>query len=176
VSYETEAANVYSTGSWLAEDGIVAGFGRGDTLATNGYFQYADTPVEDGSTLAIFARGERGEETMQLVIDGQTVATYLDLGAGGQVIVYNSPTQLAIEDIRLTFTNDLWQPQLGIDRNLIVDKVVLDGVTYETEAASVFSTGMWRPEDGITSGFGRGDTLATNGYIQYAAAGAGPAT
>lgn len=31
---------MFSSGTWRAEDGVVAGFGRGDTLHANGYFQF----------------------------------------------------------------------------------------------------------------------------------------
>lgn len=43
--FETEDASVYSTGVWRREDGIRPGFGRGEKLAANGYFQYASRPT-----------------------------------------------------------------------------------------------------------------------------------
>lgn len=39
---EIEALNVFSTGTWLAEDGVQNGYGRGNILHSNGYFQIAD--------------------------------------------------------------------------------------------------------------------------------------
>lgn len=167
-TFETEDPSVYSTGSWRPEDGIVPGFGRGETLAGEGYFQYAE-PASPGSTVAIFARGERGEETMQLFIQGALAQTWTNVAAAGDVYIYNSASALTANDLRIAFTNDLWEPAIGIDRNLVIDKIVLDGATFQTEAPSVFSTGSWLPADGIAPGFGRGDTLAANGYFQYAA-------
>ncbi len=167
--FETEDQSVFSTGTWRPEDGIVPGFGRGETLATNGYFQFAEPATGSGSNLAIYARGDRGVETMQLLIDGNVVATYDNVPVGGSVYTYSHTGSLSAGQVQIAFTNDVWLPAQGIDNNLIVDKILIDGATFETEAASVFSTGTWRPEDGIVPGFGRGETLATNGYFQFAA-------
>ncbi len=168
-TYETEDPSVFSTGTWRPDDGIVPGFGRGETLATEGYFQYGEPATGSGSSLAIYARGSRGVETMQVLIDGAVVATYENVPIGGTVYTYSHSGSVTADDVRIAFTNDLWLPEEGIDNNLIVDKIVLDGTIFETEDASVFSTGTWRPEDGIVPGFGRGETLATEGYFQYAA-------
>ena len=48
--FETEASNVFSTGTFLSEDGIVDGFGRGDTLHANGFFEFSGEVVEEPST------------------------------------------------------------------------------------------------------------------------------
>ncbi len=40
VTYETESVDVLSTGTWTADDGFRPGFGRGEFLHTNGYFQF----------------------------------------------------------------------------------------------------------------------------------------
>ena len=42
--FETEAANVYSTGTWRAEDGITPGYRQSDTLHSNGYFAFGQAP------------------------------------------------------------------------------------------------------------------------------------
>lgn len=39
---ELDALNVFSTGTWLAEDGVQDGYGRGNILHANGFFQVAD--------------------------------------------------------------------------------------------------------------------------------------
>ncbi|MEZ6120420.1 MAG: DUF4347 domain-containing protein [Pirellulaceae bacterium] len=40
VLLQSEDSRTYSTGTWLPGDGIVAGYGRGETLHANGEFQY----------------------------------------------------------------------------------------------------------------------------------------
>lgn len=165
--FETEAGSVFSTGTWRPEDGITPGFGRGETLHANGYFQCASAPAS-GSRIEINAAGQTGNEDMALLIDGVTVATWSGIATSGDVFVFAADTDIAPESVRVAFTNDVYDPANGIDYNLVVDSVVIDGVTYESEAASTFSTGTWRPEDGIVDGFGRGEILHALGYFQYA--------
>ena len=45
--------------------------------------------------------------------------------------------------------------------------IEIDGVRFETESPFVFSTGTFLDTDGITPGFGRGETLHTNGFLQF---------
>ena len=40
VRYETEAPTTFSTGTWLPEDGLVAGFRESEVLHSSGYFQF----------------------------------------------------------------------------------------------------------------------------------------
>ena len=47
--FETEDPSVFSTGTWLPEDGVQDGFGRGETLATVGYFQYSSLDADEFS-------------------------------------------------------------------------------------------------------------------------------
>ena len=166
--YETESSLVLSSGVWNDADGFRDGYGRGDTLHTNGYFQYADAPVGSPSTIAITAAGRMGTESMALLIDGVEVAHFDNVSTTPTVYTYNSTTHLSANQVRIAFTNDAYDPANGIDRNLTVDKIVVDGRTFETESSNVLSTGSWSNADGFATGYGRGDTLQTNGYFQYA--------
>ncbi|MFY0610230.1 MAG: PQQ-dependent sugar dehydrogenase, partial [Hyphomicrobiaceae bacterium] len=127
-----------------------------------------DISPTDGSTISIFAQGQLGSENMDLLIDGVVVATYENVPQAGEEYTYQAGQEITADQVRIAFTNDLYDPANGIDRNLIVDKIVIDGQTFETEDPSVFSTGTWLPEDGVQPGFGRGDLLHSNGYFQYA--------
>ena len=75
--------------------------------------------------------------------------------------------------VQVAFTNDFYDPVNGIDSNLIVDFISIDGVIYQTEHPSVFSTGTWLPADGITPGFRQSEILHTNGNFQFAGVNAG---
>ena len=170
VQYETESANVFSNGTWRSEDGIQPGFGRGDTLHVNGYFQFSSG---NGSTIDILARGDAGGERFQLIVDGNVVQNYA-VDTSFRNFTYITNNLVTADQVRIEFINDQYNPDAGIDSNLTVDFVRIDGVTYQSEATSTFSTGTWRPEDGITPGFGRGETLNSNGFFQYLAGDSNP--
>lgn len=57
----------------------------------------------------------------------------------------------------------------GGDRNLTVDRIRIDGATYETEAPTVFSVGSQDPTNFCGPGYQQHETLYGNGYFQYAA-------
>ena len=176
-AFETEGSAVFSTGSWLPGDGTQPGFGRSDTLNSNGYFQYASGGTDgggnggggtvQGSTIEIRTQGNEGTERFELLIKGQVVQTY-GVGTQAQTITYTHNESFSADDVRIRFINDEFEPSLGIDSNLIVDFIKIDGQTFQTEDASVFSTGSWLPADGVTPGFGRSETLNSNGFFQYA--------
>ncbi len=168
ITLETESADVYSTGTWLPGDGITPGFRQSEYLHTDGYFQFADSGSSDGSVIAITASGSMGQETLQLEIDGVAVESWENIGTSDAVFTYQSGETITADQVRISLTNDLYDPDNGIDRNLTVDQISIDGTVYQTEAPNVYSTGTWLPSDGITPGFRQSETLHTNGYFQYA--------
>lgn len=166
VQYETEAPEVYSTGTWAPGVGIVPGFKQSEILHGNGYFQYADNSGSgDGSTIRIFASGDTGDEQMELQIDGVTVATYGSIPTGGDVYTFVADDVITADQIRVAFVNAEWAP--GYDQNLLIDRIEIDGVTFETEDPSVFSTAGWAPGVGLTSGFLEQEKLFANGHFQF---------
>ncbi|MEE9403537.1 MAG: PA14 domain-containing protein, partial [Algisphaera sp.] len=178
VFYQSESPDTFSTGTYRPQDEIVPGFGRGDMLHTNGYFQYSgSTPPVDpgtGSVVKVFAAGEAGQEQIALQIDGSTVKTWGGLGTGadaGQFVTksYTSAATLTPGQVRVAFVNDAFDATRNVDYNARVDAIEIDGVRYESESSNTFSTGTWLPADEFTAGFGRGDTLHTNGYFEYGA-------
>ena len=169
-TYETEAASVLSTGTWVDGDGVTPGFGRGEYLHSNGYFQYGSAA---GTSIDIRARGETGQESMALQIDGVTVQTWDNVGTSNQTYSFQAAGTVDPSQIRVAFTNDLFDGVNNIDRNLVVDFIEVDGTTIETESNQVFSTGTWVSPEGVEPGFGRGDTLHSDGYFQYGSGGSG---
>ncbi|NNE00703.1 MAG: DUF4347 domain-containing protein, partial [Pirellulaceae bacterium] len=165
--YQTEDPSVFSTGSWRIEDGIVPGYRESEVLNTNGYFQYSDGTPNTGSQIIVRASGNEGDENMSLQIDGSTVASWTAVGTSAQAFAFTAADTVTADQIRVVFTNDQYNPAAGIDRNLIVDRITVDGVDYETEHPSVYSTGSWLPEDGIVPGFRESEVLNSNGYFQY---------
>ena len=121
------------------------------------------------STVSIHASGETGQETMNLLVDGSVVATYENVSVKQSVYTYDTDETLSADQLRITFTNDLYEPENGIDRNLTVDRIVVDGQNIESEAPQNFHSGVWNPNPGqIETGFLQAETLHANGYIEYA--------
>jgi glucose/arabinose dehydrogenase len=161
--HQTEAPNVFSTGTWKP-GGVTPGFHQSEILHTNGYFQYG---AATGSLLKILARGQRGEETMELRIDGAVVQQWTNVGTTAAEYTYQATGTVTADRVRVAFTNDFSNPALGIDRNLIVDRLTIDGNVFQTESPTVFSTGTWLPVVGVVPGFHQRETLHVNGYFQY---------
>lgn len=164
--FETEAPTVFSTGTWKPEDGVVPGFRQSEFLHTDGYFQYATDATNQGSIIEIRAAGSHGAELFQLLVDEVPVKSF---AATQQFANYSwrAPDVVTPDRIRVQFTNDLYDPDNGIDYNLIVDYISIDGTIWQTEAPDVYSTGTWLPADGITPGFRLSETLHTNGYFAW---------
>lgn len=172
VKYESEASSVYSTGVWdPATNARVPGYRQSETLAYNGYFQFGAR----GSTIQILAAGATGTEQMQLVLAGGVAATFSNIGgnyANRQFVgfTYNSPTAIPLSQIRVQYVNDGPGPN-GVDRNLKIDGVILDGIKYESESTSVFTNAGWTNGSGRTFGRLQIESLVVNGYFQYGAFG-----
>ena len=165
-TYQTEESSVYSTGTWTAADGIVSGFGRGERLHADGYFQFASSNV--GSRILIRANGNEGTERFNLIIDGQVARTFSVTATDEfQTFAYTHSGSVVPEDVRIEFINDSYVAGL-VDANLTVDFISIDGKAYQAESPAVYSTGTWKPEDGIAPGHRESETLHVNGYFQFA--------
>jgi len=120
------------------------------------------------STVSIIAGGTTNQEIVELEIGGQTVASFSELGSGAfdgqlQTRTFTTADRVTADDVRVTFTNDLFDEATGTDRNVRVDAIIIDGVRFEAEDESVFSTGTFLDADGIEPGFGRGEFLHARG-------------
>ncbi|EMB18655.1 DUF4347 domain-containing protein [Rhodopirellula europaea] len=152
--------------SWVASNQI------------NGTPGLANDAVTTLSTLQIFAAGSTGAESLTLEIAGEQVAIFSlaaygaesgDLSARNlKALTYVSDEAIDPSDVRINFINDVYDPDNGIDANLLIDRIEIDGVAYETEGPDVYSTGTWLEEDGIVPGYRQGEVLHINGYFQYA--------
>jgi glucose/arabinose dehydrogenase len=164
--FETEDPSVFSTGTWLPADGVQPGFRQDEYLHSNGYLQFANT--NNGSTIQIRARGSEGGEQFNLLIDQQVAGTY-SVTTSDQTFSYTAADQVNADQVRIEFLNDAYDPAAGIDNNLIVDFISIDGTTFQTEASTTFSTGTWLPADGIQPGFRQSEFLHSNGYFEFLA-------
>ena len=94
------------------------------------------------STVDIVAAGATGQETIELIIAGETVAVFENVGGDFNnrefvTLSYNTDQDIDPSEIEVAFTNDLFDPQSGLDRNVLVDRVMLrfgtDGTPQERE-------------------------------------------
>lgn len=130
------------------------------------------------SAVNIFAAGATGQETLQLLVDGQVEAEFQNVGGSEQAfqrISYIVDETVSADQISIRFTNDAYDPSIGLDRNLIVDRIEVDGVTYQTEHPFTW-TSSYYGDNGITSGYLGVETLNVNGQFNYSTNGASQET
>ena len=133
------------------------------------------------SSVQIFAAGTTGTESLDLRINDVVVSTFENVGGDAsnrqfQQLTFDTPQNITAGEARLEFTNDLFRPEDGFDRNIVIDRIVVDGVTFETESPSTFSTGVFR-DGGVTDpGFLQTETLNINGSFFYSNDGASAPT
>ena len=167
IRFETEAPSVFSTGTFLDADGIQPGFRQSETLHANGFFQFAGGGG-GGSDISVRARGSEGGEQFNLILGGQVVQTFTT-GSTFQAFNFTADFNVALSDISIEFFGDQLDPANGIDTDLDVNFVTIDGQRFDTEAPSTFSTGTFRDFDGIQPGFRESETLHTNGVFNFGA-------
>ena len=176
VRFETEDKSVYSTGTYLDIDGIQPGYRESEVLHSNGYFKFAEKavepPVETKSVVHLHAAGFEGTEQIRLLVDDIEVATYsLNDGAeqdNFEKFTYNSATEVTADQIKVEFINDEYDPAAGIDSNVRLDAIEIDGERFETEDKSVYSTGTYKEADGTQPGYRESEVLHSNGYFKFA--------
>lgn len=158
---ETVSSRVFSSGTWTDGVGITPGFKYSEYLHGNGEFRF-----DQRSLVEVVAQGESGDEVMSLQINGVDVASW-QVNRETASYFYETPDDVSPHQIRVYFKNDLYNPSESIDRNLRVDRVVVNDQVIESESDSVFSTGTWKTDDGIMAGFRKSEMLHANGYFQY---------
>jgi len=186
VTYQTEAPSTYSTGTWTRKTGIKPGYYQSEWLHSRGYFHFmhnssdpvpASSPApepepdpissSDGSTIQVIAAGSANDEQMTLRIGQDNVKTWNNVGGDARrgqfrTFSYQHDQSVNIDDIQLALT------QVGSnDSDLRIDKIILDGATYQTEAPSTYSTGTWTRETGIKPGYYQSEWLHSRGYFHF---------
>lgn len=127
------------------------------------------------STVDVFAAGATGQENMQLLIDGVVVQTFQAVeGSIGQrefsQFTWETSETISADQISVRFTNDAFDATTGLDRNLFVDRVVVDGRIYESESSATFVTNFWG-SNGLTSGNLGVEELNVNGQFNFSNSG-----
>ena len=130
------------------------------------------------SSVEIFAAGSTGEENLDLLIDGEVVQTFFNVGGDAstrdfQRFTFETSQTITPGNIGIRFSNDAFDPSIGLDRDLIVDRIAVDGVSVEAEDPSTRSTGIFA-DGGLTGpGFFETEVLNINGTLSFADPGSG---
>ena len=124
------------------------------------------------SSVEIFAAGATGEENLDLLVNGEVVQTFFNVGGDASTrqferFTFETDQTVTPRNIGIRFSNDAFDPSIGLDRDLIVDRIVVDGVNVEAENPSTFSTGVFR-NGGVTGpGFLTTELLNINGTLTF---------
>ena len=122
-------------------------------------------PVEEPENdIAIFARGNTGEERIELRIDGKTVSRF-DLTRGLAQYRWSTDQKIGSRSLAVHFVNDARSSQ-G-DRNVTLDRLVVNGTQFQTEAASTEILGSWTNGSCKQTGNHQDEVLTCNGYARY---------
>ncbi len=116
------------------------------------------SPYTPGS-IVVRAKGIKGDETIDLRVDGNTVGTWTLTTSFAD---YKASASGVVE---VHFTND------GSGRDVQIDYVNIGGVTYQSENQST-NTGVWQDN---SCGGSNSEWLNCSGYIRYATAGSSSA-
>ncbi|MDQ3007982.1 MAG: PQQ-dependent sugar dehydrogenase [bacterium] len=181
-TYETEAADTYSTGTWAPADGCNAGNKKSEWLQCGGAFTYGGAsttptptppPTATGSNITVYAAGTPAGgayPTLEIFSSNQSIQKITDIRGNPDArqftaYTFNTTTKITLQSLRIAFTNDLYQN--GEDRNVRVDAVVIDGVRYEVEGTNTYSTGTWAPENGCSAGNKKSEWLQCGGAFTF---------
>lgn len=126
------------------------------------------------TTITIVAAGspcQGAYPTMKLLIDNEVVATWHEVKGNPWLrqfshYVYQTDRSISPKQIRVQFVNDCHKSFLE-DRNLRVDKIMINGVSYETEDRETYSTGTQNSQGECKSGSPESEWLHCSGYFQY---------
>lgn len=176
--YQTEDANNYSVGTWSSDNGCNGGFKKSEWLHCGGYvkFKYSNAEVNSypkTSSITIYAAGTSVNgvyPTIELYIGNNKVKTFTNIKGDPYSkatieLSYSHSSAINISDVVIKYTNDY--STATEDRNLLVDKVVIDEKIYQTESATTFSTGTWAPGTNCNPGYKSSEWLHCGGLLDF---------
>lgn len=182
--YLTASSDVYSVGS-CDNTGCGAGFKRSEwlnsgwwtkspPLINTGYFEFTlrpsavQPPNSAKNRIEVHTRGTALNDIypqLDVFVNGQKISQSIQTSEALQQFSLN--TDLPINTLELKYINDAYQENPFIDRNVFVDKVVINGVSFETEDSTVYSIGSWNAQTGCSPGYKSSEWLHCSGSITY---------
>lgn len=134
--------------------------------------QPSPTPIVN--IIKIYAAGTKannGYPNMKLIVNDQVVLEAFGVRGNPSLrrfvkYTYYSPVKVNPNQIKIKFTNDSYKPPYE-DRNLMVDKINVDGIDYQTEAPTTYSIGSWNQSNSCAPGYKQSEWLHCNGEFKY---------
>lgn len=167
VTYQTEHPSTFSDGSY-SDAGLTPGTLQTEYLHTTGSFSYSSAAAQ--STIDVIAAGSTGVEAFQIEVNGDVVGNFsVSQSFETFRVVVDGVVDTEQDVVRVEFTNDLFVAG-EVDRDLFVDRVIINGTSYESEAETTYSTGTWVGVGLPHEGFLNSETLHVTGYFEYLAA------
>jgi hypothetical protein len=120
------------------------------------------------SKISIYALGtQAGSQypTMTLLINNETKTIFYNVVNTIRTFTYESPIKINPSQVKIAFINDYYNTRMKEDRNLRVDKIIIDNITYQSE--DFYSTGTHNKYSGCKSGYKNSDWLHCNGYFDF---------
>ena len=125
------------------------------------------SPSPSGSQIEVIAAGAVGDEGMSLRIGDVEVRRWENIGGDAKGTVYE--TYSYTHDTEITDISSIQVAYTGGGSNssdLRVDKIIVDGAVYETEASDTYSTGTWQ-KGGLVADYHQSEWLHAEGYFHY---------
>lgn len=120
------------------------------------------------SKISIYALGTKGGNqypTMILLINNEIKTIYYNVVNTIRTFTYESPIKINPNQVKVGFINDYYNPQMNEDRNLRVDKIIIDDITYQSE--DFYSVGSHNKYSGCKPGYKNSDWLHCKGYFDF---------
>lgn len=114
--------------------------------------------------VAVFAKGGTGAERLELRIDGKTVKRFA-MTTRLREFNYSTTASIGRTSLSLHFVNDA--PVANGDRSVTIDRVHVNDVQFQTEAASVVTLGAFVDGSCKKQGAFKTESLTCNGFARY---------
>lgn len=126
------------------------------------------------SSVDVFAAGESGFESFFLRVNGEIVEQIDNVGGDFETRQFERfnidiDDNVTADQISIEFFNDDALPDDTFDNNLFVDRIELNGQTFQTEAPTTFHTGLISGDQVLGPGFLETEVLNINGTVSFLA-------
>jgi hypothetical protein len=140
-------------------------------FAALGAYYVTQIQAQVGVPVEIRAKGDTGEERIELRIKDKTVESWT------LTKEYKTYTSLHNEtindkDIKVAFVND-GRSSSNQDKNVTIDLIRVNGTTFQSENDTVLSTGTFSSGTGCADGYKQSERIHCSGYFQFAIGSAG---
>ena len=120
-------------------------------------------PLPD-APMVIRAQGTTGTEIIKIKVNRKVVAGF-QLTTEMRDFRYIPRKSMRANNVTVIFVND--GDHKGVDRDVTVDFIAVNGRVFETEAPNVKSKGVWSASNGCGKGLKESEQLSCKGWFRY---------